>query len=78
MKYYIFRFIWRLRFFFVIDFICILLQVLEEIGYKRSIRVIIDVTVSGINDFDFVVISFSGNFIGIISEDVDVGILLRV
>lgn len=34
--------------------------------------------VSGINDFDFVVISFSGNFIGIISEDVDVGILLRV
>lgn len=60
------------------DFICILLQVLEEIGYKRSIRVIIDVMVSGINDFDFVVISFSGNFIGIISEDVDVGILLRV
>lgn len=68
----------EVKIFFVMDFICILLQVLEEIGYKRSIRVIIDVTVSGINDFDFVVISFSGNFIGIISEDVDVGILLRV
>lgn len=78
MKYYIFKIYMEVKIFFVMDFICILLQVLEEIGYKRSIRVIIDVTVSGINDFDFVVISFSGNFIGIISEDVDVGILLRV
>lgn len=77
MKLY-FQIYMEVKIFFVMDFICILLQVLEEIGYKRSIRVIIDVTVSGINDFDFVVISFSGNFIGIISEDVDVGILLRV
>lgn len=77
MKLY-FQIYMEVKIFFVMDFICILLQVLEEIGYKRSIRVIIDVRVSGINDFDFVVISFSGNFIGIISEDVDVGILLRV
>lgn len=59
------------------DLIYILLQASEETGHKRSTRATIEVTVSGTNNFDPVVTSSSGNFIGTISEDADAGTPLR-
>uniref|UniRef100_A0A8W8LXK4 Cadherin domain-containing protein n=1 Tax=Magallana gigas TaxID=29159 RepID=A0A8W8LXK4_MAGGI len=55
----------------------LILRASEETGHKRSTRATIDVTVSGTNDFDPVVTSSSGNFIGTISEDADAGTPLR-
>lgn len=77
MKYYILKIYMEVKILFVMDLICILLQASEETGHKRSTRATIDVTVSGTNDFDPVVTSSSGNFIGTISEDADAGTPLR-
>lgn len=60
-----------LVFFFAIQ------QASEETGHRRSTRATVDITVSGTNNFDPVVTSSSGNFIGTISEDADAGTPLR-